>query len=435
MTAPDDLGALMARVALHDRAAFERVYRATSAHLLGVALRILGSRERAEEVLQEAFVNVWHGARGYNPSVATPMTWLINIVRNKSIDTLRSGAGERRSTSALEDEALEVRADPQLEPQQLLDASLQRAHIEACMAALNPQQRQALALAYYKGLVHSEIAQQMGAPLGTAKAWVRRGLDKLKDCLGARGAHDDPGRTDMNLLQPERLDRLAREYALGTLQGAARRRFERLLREAPLTMRVVAHWQERLGVLAAGVPAVQPREQVWEGLQQRLFAAPRHAGFWQRVQGLLAPRVLGGVLAGVLMATVVLRLQPQWLDLEPHSEALPQSYVGLLVSEAGQATLLASSRRHGRSITVKLLQPIDVPSGQVARLWALPREGAPFLVGEVPAKGSATIGLPDSAEKLFFTVARLGVTIEPAGGDARAPAGPFVASGHCVKLW
>jgi len=170
-------------------------------------------------------------------------------------------------------------------------------------------------------------------------------------------------------------------------------------------------------------------------LQQRLFATPQRSGVWLWLQGLLAPRVLGGVLAGVLMAAVVLRLQPQWLDLETRSEALPQSYVGLLVSEAGQATLLASSRRHGRTITVKVLQPIDVPTGQVARLWALPRDGTPFFVGEVPAKGSATLDLPDSAEKLFFTVARLGVTIEPAGGDARAPAGPFIASGHCVKLW
>jgi RNA polymerase sigma-70 factor, ECF subfamily len=187
MTASDDLGALMARVALHDRAAFERVYRATCAHLLGVALRILSNRERAEEVLQEAFVNVWHGARGYNPSVATPMTWLINIVRNKAIDALRSGASERRSTGALEDEAFEVQAESSLEPHEMLDASLQRAHIDACMESLNAQQRQALALAYYKGLVHTEIAQQMGAPLGTAKAWVRRGLDKLKECLGGRG--------------------------------------------------------------------------------------------------------------------------------------------------------------------------------------------------------------------------------------------------------
>jgi len=239
----------------------------------------------------------------------------------------------------------------------------------------------------------------------------------------------------MNLLQPERLDRLAREYALGTLHGPARRRFERLLREAPLTMRVVAHWQERLGALAAAVPAVPPREQVWDALQQRLFAPPRAAGRWGWLGRLFAPRVLGGVLAGVLLATVALHLQPQWLDLEPRGETLPPSYIGLLVSDAGQATLLASSRRHGRTITVKLLQPLEVPAGQVARLWALPREGSPFLVGELPARGSATLVLPDSAEKLFSNVTRLGVTIEPAGGDPRAPAGPFVASGHCAKLW
>lgn len=240
----------------------------------------------------------------------------------------------------------------------------------------------------------------------------------------------------MNLLQPERLERLSREYVLGTLTGRARRRFERLLAEAPLAARVVARWQQRFDVLAAGVPPLEPRERVWQGLQQRLFAASQtQPGLWQRLQALLAPRVLGGVLAGVLVATVMLRLQPQWLDLEARGEALPQSYVGLLVNDAGQATLLASSRRHGRSITVKLLQPLPVAEGQVARLWALPRDGAPFLVGLVPASGSATIALTDSAEKLFFTVARLGVTIEPAAAGAAAPSTPFVASGHCVKLW
>jgi anti-sigma-K factor RskA len=239
----------------------------------------------------------------------------------------------------------------------------------------------------------------------------------------------------VNLLHPERLDRLSREYVLGTLTGRARRRFERLLAEAPLAGRVVARWQQRFDTLAAGVPPVQPREQVWQSLQQRLFAARAAPGFWSRVQALFSPRVLGGVLAGVLMATVVLRLQPRWLDLETRSDSLPQSYVGLLVNDAGQATLLASSRRHGRSITVKLLQPLQVPEGQVARLWALPRDGAPFLVGMVPARGSATIALTDSAEKLFFTVAKLGVTIEPVAAGATAPTTPFVASGHCVKLW
>ena len=242
----------------------------------------------------------------------------------------------------------------------------------------------------------------------------------------------------MNLLQPERLERLSREYVLGTLSGRARRRFERFLAEAPLATRVVVRWQQRFDVLAAGVPPVQPRDQVWQGLQQRLFAAreAQAPGWWSRLQALLAPRVLGGVLAGVLVATIVLRLQPQWLDLEARGDALPQSYVGLLVSDAGQATLLASSRRHGRTITVKLLQPLQVPDGQVARLWALPRDGgAPFLVGMVPARGSATIALTDTAEKLFFTVAKLGVTIEPVAAGAAAPSTPFVASGHCVKLW
>ena len=113
----------------------------------------------------------------------------------------------------------------------------------------------------------------------------------------------------MNLLQPERLERLSREYVLGTLTGRARRRFERMLAEAPLATRVVARWQQRFDVLAAGVPPVQPRERVWQGLQQRLFAAREApaSGLWSRVQALLAPRVLGGVLAGVLVATVMLR--------------------------------------------------------------------------------------------------------------------------------
>lgn len=183
----DDLAQLLARVAMHDRAAFAELYRATSAHLLGVAFRICNSRNRAEELLQDAFVNVWHSAASYNVLIARPMTWLINIVRNKAIDALRSGASERASTFALDDEALAVAADPALEPQRLLDDSLLRSRIAGCMADLSAAQRQALSLAYYRGMVHSEIAQALGAPLGTVKAWVRRGLDKLKACLEAAG--------------------------------------------------------------------------------------------------------------------------------------------------------------------------------------------------------------------------------------------------------
>ncbi|HEY2929363.1 sigma-70 family RNA polymerase sigma factor [Piscinibacter sp.] len=185
--AAEDLPQLLSRVALRDRAAFERLYRATCAHLLGVAFRILSNRDRAEEVLQEAFMNVWHSASGYNAAMATPMTWLINIVRNKAIDALRSGKTERASTVALDDEAMDVAADAALEPQRLLDDSLTKVKLDGCMSQLSPVQRQALALAYYRGMVHTDIAEALGAPLGTAKAWVRRGLDKLKACLEAAG--------------------------------------------------------------------------------------------------------------------------------------------------------------------------------------------------------------------------------------------------------
>ncbi|MCW5664822.1 MAG: sigma-70 family RNA polymerase sigma factor [Piscinibacter sp.] len=186
-TTNDDLARWLARVALRDRVAFEQVYRATSGHLLSVAFRILNQRERAEETLQEAFINVWHNAGSFNASVASPMTWLINIVRNKAIDALRSGKTERSSTVELDDEAMQIAADESQQPLRLLDESLHKLKIDACMAALSAQQRQALALAYYRGMVHTEIAESIGAPLGTVKAWVRRGLDKLKGCLEAAG--------------------------------------------------------------------------------------------------------------------------------------------------------------------------------------------------------------------------------------------------------
>lgn len=244
----------------------------------------------------------------------------------------------------------------------------------------------------------------------------------------------------MNYLLPDRLDALAREYALGTLHGAARRRFERVLREQPQAMRVVADWQGRFDTLAAAVPARRAPAEIWTTLEQRLFnpkAAPSGAiapRWWQR---LLSPRTLGGALAGVLLATVVLHQQPGWLGLEPAQETLPASYVGLLLDHDGKAAVLASSRRHGRVLTVKLLQPVAPPAGHVAQLWALPRDGgAPFAVGVLPTQGSGRITLDASSETLFFNVSRLAVSFEaaPAAAGAR-PSGDFVFSGHCVKLW
>ncbi|WP_431103724.1 sigma-70 family RNA polymerase sigma factor [Roseateles noduli] len=177
----------MARVALRDRAAFERLYRATSAHLFSIALRVLRDEGRADEVLQEAYVSVWQKAASYQSDAATPMTWMINIVRNRAIDALRAGRNERASTVELNDEAMDVAADAAGDPHVLFDQSLVKARIDDCMLGLPPAQRQALALAYYRGMVHTEIAEMLHSPLGTVKSWVRRGLEQLKSCLDNAG--------------------------------------------------------------------------------------------------------------------------------------------------------------------------------------------------------------------------------------------------------
>jgi anti-sigma-K factor RskA len=235
----------------------------------------------------------------------------------------------------------------------------------------------------------------------------------------------------MNYLQPpERLDRLAREYALGTLTGGARRRFEQVLRQAPQAERAVAAWQERYTVLANGLPPMAPRPAVWQALEQRLFArAPKRRTVWWPL--------LGGLLAGVMLCSVVLRLEPGLVGLEPRAEALPASYVGLLTDAAGTPTVLASSRRHGRELTVKMLKPVAVPAGKVAQLWAYPQDGsAAFPVGVLPGNRNTTVPLADTSEKLFFKVSRLAVSLEDAPATAgSAPTEPLVLSGHCVKLW
>jgi anti-sigma-K factor RskA len=239
----------------------------------------------------------------------------------------------------------------------------------------------------------------------------------------------------MNLLKPALLRALARDHALGTMHGGARRRFDRLLQSSPAARTELVRWQEELATLAAAVPAMQPREQVWQGLTQRLGLARQAATttpWWQRLWG----GALAGTLAGALATTVLLRANPAWLGHETLREELPASYVGLLSDAAGKPSVLLSSRRQGRVLTAKMLQALPAPAGQVSVLWAFPKGGAaPWRVGSLPDKGTAKLPLPDTSEKLFFTVERLGVSFEAPGSTPAAPSGALVVSGPCVKLW
>lgn len=258
----------------------------------------------------------------------------------------------------------------------------------------------------------------------------------------------------MNYLHPPRLEALARDYAVGTLRGRARRRFERVLQAAPEARRAVEAWQQQLSGLAEVVPPAAPRATVWQGIETRLFdgasakpAAPPRRGWGRWLP--LGPRIgpagaglLAGALAGAVLAVAALRWQAplaSQLGLEAAGPSLPAAYVGILSDAQGRALVLASSRRHGQLLTIKWLQPaFRLPEGRVARLWALPKDGsAPVPVGLLPAgPGSGTLALPAPSEALFAQVDRLAVSLEPAGAPAPAsPGAPFLAAGPCAKLW
>jgi RNA polymerase sigma factor (sigma-70 family) len=185
---PEQLKIWLAAVVRKDAAAFRALYDATSTKLFGFALRILVKRESAEEVLQESFVNIWNNAGSYQDSLAAPMTWMTTIVRNKAFDYLRrvdhdveidADTFDKEVVNAMES------ADPTpLEALQLTDDAKALAH---CLGRLEGLHRQAIALSFYHDLSHSEVAEQMKLPIGTIKTWIRRGLERLKTCLGKLG--------------------------------------------------------------------------------------------------------------------------------------------------------------------------------------------------------------------------------------------------------
>ncbi len=190
------LAAALARVALGDRAAFATLYQATSQHLFGVILRINPDRAQAEDILQEVFVNVWRAAQGFDATRSQAMTWLASIARHRAIDSLRRRKTEPAvvSTTVIneEDEEADLLArlpSADAGPLELLLQAAQARQLSGCVTALSAEQQQCLALAYYQGLSHAEVAQHLAQPLGTVKSWVRRALLALKDCLTRASAN------------------------------------------------------------------------------------------------------------------------------------------------------------------------------------------------------------------------------------------------------
>jgi RNA polymerase sigma-70 factor (ECF subfamily) len=177
-----ELARLLAACAGRDQAALARLYRLSAPKLFGVALRILKRDDWAEDVLQECYLRIWDHAQEYRAGLASPMTWMSSIVRNRCLDWLR----RPRAEVSDEDGAIaEATASGEAGPLEQLERSADAAAIARCQQALEAKQRQAIALAFYDGLSHSELAQHLREPLGTVKTWVRRGMLRLKSCLEA----------------------------------------------------------------------------------------------------------------------------------------------------------------------------------------------------------------------------------------------------------
>ncbi|MGZ5714441.1 MAG: sigma-70 family RNA polymerase sigma factor [Caldimonas sp.] len=187
-----DLSRLLARAGLGDRAAFATLYERTSSHLYAVVLRINRDRAQAEDILQEVYVNVWRAARSFDAAQSQPLTWLTSIARNRAIDSLRrlqtqpqlQTLGSAAGGADNEDEDVyDTVADASDGPLELLGRATDARALGQCMEQLAALQRQSVALAFYQGLSHAEVAEQLRQPLGTVKSWVRRALLSLKACL------------------------------------------------------------------------------------------------------------------------------------------------------------------------------------------------------------------------------------------------------------
>jgi RNA polymerase sigma-70 factor (ECF subfamily) len=184
----EQLKSLLAATARRDEAAFSRLYEATSPKLFGVALRILRREDWAEEVLQDCYVSIWNNAATYSAALSSPMTWMTSIVRNRCLDWLRRPVLDTVSAAADDDmDPLEQIAGDDPGPLARLAASADARAVAECLRRLDGKQRQMIMLAFFHGLTHSELAAHTREPLGTVKTWIRRGLERLRGCLGTLG--------------------------------------------------------------------------------------------------------------------------------------------------------------------------------------------------------------------------------------------------------
>jgi RNA polymerase sigma-70 factor, ECF subfamily len=173
------LAEALVRTGQGDRTAFESLYRATSAKLFGVCLRIFPNRNEAEEALQDAYITIWNRAASFQPGRASPISWLVTVTRNRAIDRLRA-AGKAKYVPV--EEAAEI-ADPAPRADAQLFAASEDRVLHGCIEGLEARDAHFIRSAFLSGATYAQLADAEGAPLPTVKSRIRRALIKLRACM------------------------------------------------------------------------------------------------------------------------------------------------------------------------------------------------------------------------------------------------------------
>ncbi|MGB6537897.1 MAG: sigma-70 family RNA polymerase sigma factor [Xanthobacteraceae bacterium] len=170
---------LLAAIAKGDADAFERLYGASRAKLYGVLVRILGTPESADKVMQETYVKIWNAAGKFDPTIASPTTWMVAIARNRAIDIVRQKGGLSIEEAP---EAIGTTTPPPLARREMSE-ELKR--LLSCLGKLDPEKQRIVLLAYYSGWSREQLAQKLDIPINTIKTWLRRSLLEIRGCMGS----------------------------------------------------------------------------------------------------------------------------------------------------------------------------------------------------------------------------------------------------------
>ncbi len=253
----------------------------------------------------------------------------------------------------------------------------------------------------------------------------------------------------MNYLKHRELcEKLAAAYVLGTLRGAAARRFARLAADNATIRLMVSEWEARLTPLADAVPERTPPASLWQKISTRIAAAserktaPAGSGLWGSLAFWRGLGVAGSTAAVALLAVLMLR-PPEVIQVPVEmvrilpSKDTPPSYVAVLEDpKTHKPVLVAMAGRYSNTMIVRAVDERPIPSDRDLELWTLPPGAKPHSLGVVSARNNSIVKLAGSGDAELGNIPRLAITLEPKGGSPTGgPTGPVLYAGPCLKFW